>query len=114
MKEENICVTSAALLIRCRIHRHISADVIFADLDRFLGRHAVLSDSVGRHKHFFSLQIQQTSSTCNKKKVSVFKTDFKKTLCVDLFFNKKMFFLRFTLNPFKMLFSHSRQYMIFT
>ena len=38
---------------------------IFADLDRFLGRHAVLSDSVGRHKHFFSLQIQQTSFTCN-------------------------------------------------
>ena len=46
---------------------------IFADLDRFLGRHAVLSDSIGRHKHFFSLQIQQTSSTCNKKKVFVFR-----------------------------------------
>ena len=39
--------TGTALLIRCRRQRQI-----FADLDRFLGRHAVLSDSVGRHKHF--------------------------------------------------------------
>ena len=58
-----------ALLIRCK---PATGRQIFADLDRFLGRHAVLSDSVGWHKHFFSLQIQQTSSTCNKKKVSVF------------------------------------------
>ena len=49
-----------------------TAALILADLDRFLGRHVVLSDSVGWHKHFFSLQIQQTLSTCNKKKVSVY------------------------------------------
>ena len=49
-KKCHTCITYAALLIRCQRHRQI-----FANLDRFLGRHAVLSDSVGRHKHFFSL-----------------------------------------------------------
>ena len=33
------------------MHQHVPAvgRQKFADLDRFLGRHAVLSDSVGRH-----------------------------------------------------------------
>ena len=80
---------------------------IFADLDRFLGWHAVLSDSIGRHKHFFSLQIQQTLRLrVTKRKFLCFRQTLKKHLlsrvfvnkylCVDLFFNKKMFLLRFT------------------
>ena len=56
---------------RCR-YKPATGRKIFADLDRFLGWHAVLSYSVGRHKYFFSLQIQQTLSMCNKKKVSVY------------------------------------------
>ena len=36
---------------KCWYYKPVAGRQIFADLDRFLGRHAVLSDSVGRHKH---------------------------------------------------------------